>query len=61
MYVRSLGILMLVWIHVMCGMTEQKLSQASDEEQFQSALSSMVVTSNVLLRAGYFLGLSKCF
>ena len=60
MYVRSLGILMLVWIHVMCGMTEQKLSQASDEEQFQSALSSMVVTSNVLLKAGYFLGLSKC-
>ena len=54
MYVRSLGILMLVWIHVMCGMTEQKLSQASDEEQFQSALSSMIVTSNVLLRQDIF-------
>ena len=61
MYVRSLGIPMLVWIDDMCGMTEQEVSQASDEEQFQSALRSMVVTSYVLFKAGYFLGLSKCF
>ena len=60
MYVRSLGIPMLVWIDDMCGMTEQEVSQASDEEQFQSALRSMVVTSYVLFKAGYFLGLSKC-
>ena len=52
---------MLVWIDDMCGMTEQEVSQASDEEQFQSALRSMVVTSYVLFKAGYFLGLSKCF
>ena len=44
----------------MCGMTEQIYSQASDEEQFQSALRAMVVTSYVLFKARYFLGLSKC-
>ena len=60
MYLRGLGIPMLVWIDDMCGMTEQQYSQASDEEQFQSALRAMVVTSFVLFKARYFLGLSKC-
>jgi len=32
MYLRGLGIPMLVWIDDMCGMTEQQYSQASDEE-----------------------------
>jgi len=41
-------------------MTEQQYSQASDEEQFQSALKAMVVTSFALFKARYFLGLSKC-
>ena len=54
MYVRSLGIPMLVWIDDMCGMTEQEVSQASDEEQFQSALRSiiMVITAYVLYIQG---------
>ena len=60
MYLRGLGIPMLVWIDDMCGMTEQQYSQASDEEQFQSALRAMVVTSFVLFKPRYFLGLSKC-
>ena len=51
MYLRGLGIPMLVWIDDMCGMTEQQYSQASDEEQFQSALRAMVVTSFVLFKA----------
>ena len=60
MYIRSLGIPMLVWIDDMCGMTQQQFKNFSDEEQFQSAMRAMVVTSWVLYLAGYFLGLSKC-
>ena len=45
LYFRGLGIPMLVWIDDMCGMTKQIYSQASDEEQFQSALRAMEVTS----------------
>ena len=52
---------MLDWIDDMLGMTQQQFSKASDEEQFQSALRAMVCTSYVLFKAGYFLGLSKCF
>ena len=61
MYLRSLGIPMIDWIDDMLGMTQQQFSKASDEEQFQSALRAMVCTSYVLFKAGYFLGLSKCF
>ena len=60
MYCRSLGIPMLVWIDDMLGMTEHKYKGCSDEEQFQSALRSVVVVSAVLFKAGYFLGLLKC-
>ena len=52
---------MVVWIDDMPGMTEQKYRQSSDEDQFQSALSAMVVVSMLLCEAGYFLGLPKCF
>ena len=48
MYCRSLGIPMLVWIDDMLGMTEHKFKGCSDEEQFQSALRSVVVVSAVL-------------
>ena len=61
MYCRSLGIPMAVWIDDMLGMTEQKYKGSLDEDQFQSALRAMVVTSIILFRAGYFLGLNKCF
>ena len=61
MYVRSLGIPMLVWIDDMCGMTQIQFKQGTDEQQFQSALKSMVVTTWVLFLAGYFLGIKKCF
>jgi len=61
MYCRSLGIPMVVWIDDMMGMTEQKFKKSSDEEQFQSALRAMVVTSIVLFKAGYFLNSPKCF
>jgi len=61
MYCRSLGIPMLVWIDDMLGMTEQGHKGSLDEDQFQSALRAMVVVSIILFRAGYFLGLNKCF
>ena len=61
MYCRSLGIPMLVWIDDMMGMTEQKHKASSDEEQFQSALRAVVVLSFITFRAGYFIGLPKCF
>ena len=60
MYIRSLGIPMLAWIDDMCGMTQQNFRSSSDEDQFQSAMRAMVVTTWVLYWAGYFLGLSKC-
>ena len=60
MYIRSLGIPMLCWIDDMLGMTEQSHKNGNDEEQFQSALRSMVVTTHVLFKAGYFLGIPKC-
>ena len=60
MYVRSLGIPMLGWIDDMLGMTEQLYRDAVDDEQFKSAMRSMVVVSIVLFKAGYFVGLSKC-
>ena len=61
MYLRTLDIPMLDWIDDMLGMTLQKFARASDEEQFQAALRAMVVTTMVLFKAGYFLGLSKCY
>ena len=61
MYCRSLGIPMVVWIDDMLGMTEQKYRFCSDEDQFQSALRAMVVVSFVLFKAGYFVGIAKCF
>ena len=60
MYIRSLGIPMLCWIDDMLGMTEQSLKHEDDEIQFQSALRSMVVVTQILFQAGYFLGISKC-
>ena len=60
MYLRSLGIPMLCWIDDMFGSTEQFFKGASDEDQFQSSMRSMVVTTIVLFKAGYFLGISKC-
>ena len=61
MYIRSLGIPMLVWIDDMCGMTQFQYKEGSDEDQFQSAMRAMVVTTWVLFFAGYFLGIPKCF
>ena len=60
MYLRSLDIPMLDWIDDMLGMTQQIFKGETDEEQFQSALRAMVVTTYVLFKAGYFLGLPKC-
>jgi len=60
MYLRSLDIPMLDWIDDMLGMTQQTFKGETDEEQFQSALRAMVVTTYVLFKAGYFLGLPKC-
>ena len=60
MYLRSLGIPMLCWIDDMFGSTEQYFREALDEHQFQAAMRSMVVTTIVLFKAGYFLGTSKC-
>ena len=60
MYCRSLGIPMLVWIDDMLGMTEHNCKLMGDEDQFMSALRAMVVTSIILFKSGYFLGLKKC-
>ena len=43
----------------MPGMTEQSYRNENDEEQFQSALRSMVVITQILFKAGYFLGIPK--
>ena len=59
MYLTSLGIPMLVWINDRCGMTKLQFKQGTDEQQFQSALRSMVVTTWVLFLAGCFLGIKK--
>ena len=61
MYLRSLGIPMLVWIDDMFGMTQLQCKQGDDEDQFQSAMKAMVVTTWVLFLAGYFLSIPKCF
>ena len=61
MYCRSLGIPMLAWIDDMLSMTEQLYKDCEDDIQFQSAMRSMVVVSIILFKAGYFLGLTKCF
>jgi len=55
-----LGIPMLCWIDDMLGLTEQSMKNENDEIQFQSALRSMVVVTQILFQAGYFLGVSKC-
>ena len=60
MYIRSLGIPMLVWIDDMLGMTQIQFKEGGDEQQFQSAMKAMVVTTWVLFLAGYFLGTLKC-
>ena len=60
MYLRSLGIPMLGWIDDMLGMTEQLYKSSNDNAQFQSAMRAMVVTTIVLFKAGYFMGISKC-
>ena len=49
MYLRSLDIPMLDWIDDMLGMTQFKFKGETDEEQFQSALRAMVVTTYVLI------------
>ena len=45
MYLRSLGVPMLVWIDDMFGMTQFQYKNGSDEDQFQSAMRAMVVTT----------------
>ena len=60
MYVRSLGIPMVCWIDDMLGSTQQSLKDQDDEQQFQSAMRSMVVVTHILFLAGYFLGILKC-
>ena len=61
MYIRSLGIPMLGWIDDMLGMNEQSSCDMEDEQQFQSAMRSMVVVTIILFKAGYFLGTPKCY
>ena len=60
MYIRSLGIPMLCWTDDMLGSTEQAYRDKEDEQQFQSAMRSMVVVTYVLFSAGYFLVTPKC-
>ena len=60
LYARSLGIPMLGWIYDMLGMTEQLHRDSTDDEQFESAMRAMVVVSIILVKAGYFLGVSIC-
>ena len=51
---------MLCWIDDMFGSTEQSFKEKEDELQFQSAMRSLVVTSYVLFKAGYFVNVPKC-
>ena len=60
MYIRSLGIPSLGWIDDMLGMTEQLYRDSSDDMQFKSAMRAMVVTTIILFKAGYFMGVPKC-
>ena len=60
MYARSLDIPMLGWIDDMLGLVQRMLCKASDEEQFQSCLRTMVVVTYIMFMAGYYLGISKC-
>jgi len=60
MYIRSLGIPSLGWIDDMLGMTEQLYKDSSDDMQFKSAMRAMVVTTIILFKAGYFMGVPKC-
>ena len=60
MYIRSLGIPSLGWIDDMLGMTEQLHKNSSDDVQFASAMRAMVVTTIILFKAGYFMGVPKC-
>ena len=60
MYIRSLGIPSLGWIDDMLGMTEQLYRNSSDDLQFKSAMRAMVVTTIILFKAGYFMGVPKC-
>ena len=60
MYIRSLGIPMLAWIDDMLGMTQIQFKGGSDDDQFQSSMRGMVITTWVLFLAGYFLGVPKC-
>ena len=55
MYAISLDIPMLGWIDDMLGFVQRMLHMASDEEQFQSCLKSMVVLTYITFMAGYFL------
>ena len=61
MYLRSAGIQMLICIDDMFGTTQLQCKHGSDEDQFQSAMKAMVVTTWVLFLAGYFLSIPKCF
>ena len=45
----------------MLGMTEQLYRDSSDDKQFQSEMRAMVIVSITLLKAGYFMGVSKCW
>ena len=45
----------------MFGMTQVGFKKGSDEDQFQSAMRSMVITTWVLFLAGYFLGTKMPF
>ena len=54
MYLRSKGIPMVVLIDDMFGMTQLAFKEGVEEEQFQSEMRSMVVTTWVLFLAGYF-------
>ena len=60
MYIRSLGIPSLGWIDDILGMTEQLYKNSSDDMQFKSAMRAMVVTTIILFKAGYFMGVAKC-
>ena len=53
MYVRPLGIPMLGWIDDMLGMTEQLYKDSTDDEQFRSAMRTMVVVSIIIFKTGY--------
>ena len=59
MYIRSLGIPTLVWIDDMLGMTQLQFKKGSGEDQIQSSMKGMVLTTWVLFLVGDFLGYPK--